>query len=145
MKLFGKGILYALIFLFGISLANASIFSTNYDNVQAATLRNKKRLSSRNFYYRISKNRLVKASDVKVITKIGRPDSNMVSTNIPNDFKLKITNPRTVVYKLNGEKTSKRLSKGKVIEIGDKSKWFNDSYYKNSKNKMIHVSDSTWI
>jgi len=145
MKIFQKSLLFASILSIGIGATSIPEITNGNENVQAATKSNSKNMVDNDFYYRISKNRLVKASSVKIITENTEASPNMVNTNMPNKFQLKVTTPNASTYSLKGKKLSYNLKKGTTISFGTQAKFYNSSYYRESKNKMIRITDSTWI
>lgn len=145
MKLFQKSLLFASLLTVGAGVVSAPVITNGNGVVQAATTsKSNKKMVSSDFYYRVGKDKLIKAVDVKLLDDTTNADTNMDNMNMPDNLKLEVSTPEAVVYNLKDKATSERLAKGTECIMGDQEHFFNDSYYRESKNKMIHVTDSTW-
>ena len=147
MKLLQKSLLFASLLAVGTGIASIPAITSGNGTAQAATTSTTttKNLTANGFYYRVSKNRLVKASDVQILTEDDQTDSNMIETDTPNDFRLQVTTPKADLYNLKGQKVGKSLSKNTICTIGSQDAFTQSTYYKTSKNKLVQVNDSTWL
>lgn len=141
MKLTKKMLLLTSLLIIGTGVTSIPALT---DTAQAATTTSYKDLTPQGFYYRVGKDELVKASDVKILTKDTQTDSSMIETDSPNDFRLETTT-KAVLYNLKGQKLSKHLAEGTVCSIGSADAFTHSTYYKESKDKLVQVNDSTWL
>ncbi|WP_162894265.1 hypothetical protein [Companilactobacillus musae] len=142
MKLIQKSLLFASLVAVGASITTIPIISSKTIEAASTSYEN---LNTTGFYYRIANDKLIKASDVKVITDDTQEDSNMISTAVANNFRLEVTVPKASLYDLKGNKLTHHLTKDTICPIGSRDAFYNSTYYKVSKDKMIQVSDSTWL
>ncbi|MFC6175417.1 hypothetical protein ACFQAV_01120 [Companilactobacillus huachuanensis] len=143
MKSLNKVILFASLLAIGTGITSIpAVTGTVQAASNTSTFKNK---TPDGFYYRVGKNELVKASDIKIVTKNDQSDADMIETDTPNDFRLVVTTPKTSVYNLKGKKLTKHLSEGTVYSIGNQDEFTQITYYKSSKDKIVQVNDSTWL
>ncbi|WP_338232155.1 hypothetical protein [Companilactobacillus muriivasis] len=146
MKLLQKSLLFASLVALGSGVASIPALTTGNGIAQAATTTTTKNLTADGFYYRVSKDRLVKASDVQILTKDDQTDSSMIETDTPNDFRLEVTVKKADLYNLKGEKVSDHLTKGTVCTIGNEDEFTQSTYYKaSSKDKLVQLNESSWL
>lgn len=147
MKLLQKSLLFASLLAVGTSIASIPELTTGNGTAQAATVTD---ATPDGFYFLVSKDRLIKArlikaSDVKILTKDTQTDADMITTDAQNDFRLEVNVPEAQLYNLKGDKVSHHLSKGTVCTIGSQVAFDNSTYYKVSKHSFLQSHDSTWI
>ena len=146
MKLLQKSLLFASLVALGSGVASIPALTTGNVIAQAATTTTTKNLKADGFYYRVSKDRLVKASDVQILNKDDQTDSSMIVTDTPNDFRLEVTVKKADLYNLKGEKVSEHLAQGTVCTIGNEDAFTQSTYYKaSSKAKLVQLNDSSWL
>jgi len=146
MKLLQKSLLCASLLAIGSGITSIPAITMGNGTAQAATkTTTTKNLTANGFYYLVSKDRLVKASDVKILTKDDQTDSSMIDTDTPNDFRLEVTTPTAHLYNLKGKKLSKCVTKGTVCTIGSEDAFTHSTYYKTSKDKLVQLNDSSWL
>ncbi|CAJ1189957.1 SLAP domain-containing protein [Companilactobacillus nantensis] len=141
MKLTQKTLLLTSLLVIGTGVTSIPALT---DTVQAATTTSYKNLTPQGFYYRLSKDEFVKASDIKILTKDTQTDDSMIETASPNDFRLETTTTAHI-YNQKGQKLSKTLSQGTVCSIGSQDAFTQSTYYKTSADKLTQVNDSTWL
>jgi len=142
MKLLQKSLLFASLLAVGTSVASIPELTTGNGTAQAATVTN---ATPDGFYFLVSKDRLIKACDVKILTKDTQTDADMITTDTQNDFRLEVNVPKAQLYNLKGDKVSHHLSKGTVCNIGSQVAFDNSTYYKVSKHSFLQSHDSTWL
>lgn len=146
MKLLQKSLMFASLLVVTTGAVSIPAISGNGVVHAASTQTTKiKNLTADGFYYRVSKDQLIKASDVEILTNDNETDANMIETAVANNFRLQVTVKKAPIYNLKGKKTNKCLTKDTVCTIGSQDAFNNSTYYQTSKNKLVQVNDSTWL
>jgi len=142
MKLLQKSLLFASLLAVGTGVASIPEITSGNGVAQAATIKDP---VPNGFYYRVSKDTLIKATDVNILTKDTQTDSSMITTATQNDFRLEVTVSKAPLYNLKGDKLSRHLAKGTVCTIGSQVAFNNSTYYKVSQHSFLQSHDSTWL
>lgn len=143
MKLLQKGLLFASLLSVGASVVSVPLISGNGE-VQAATTDYSK-VSGDGFYYRLDNSEYIKASDVKVLSEDTEEDANKITTNIPTNFRLKVTASKARLYNNKGKELHRTLDKNTIYDIGSQFSFNDRTYFKYSKDELTKVNQSIWV
>ncbi|WP_057880867.1 SLAP domain-containing protein [Companilactobacillus kimchiensis] len=142
MKLLQKSLLFATIIGVGAGVTSIPTINNGNVTVQAATIKN---MTANGFYYKVAKDKFIKASDVEILNKDTQSDANMIQTDSENDYRLEVTTPKAKLYNLKGKEIDHKLAKGTVCKIGTQASFDNSTYYKIAKDKLVQSHDSSWL
>lgn len=150
MKLLQKSLLFASLLGIGAGVTSIPTITNSNITVQAATKKSSKTssvkdLTSHQFYYRLSKDEFVKASDVKILTNDNQNSSGDVAYIEAEDFRLQVVPSKANLYNKDGKKLSRHLTQGTVCTIGSQDKFDESTYYQKSDKKLAQVNSSTTI
>ncbi|GEO79773.1 hypothetical protein FD29_GL000062 [Companilactobacillus mindensis DSM 14500] len=146
MKLLQKSLLFASLLAVGTSVASIPTITNGNGTVQAATTtKTTKHMTADGFYYRVSNDRFIKASDVMILNENNQSDSSTFEDVTPDTFKLEVVSPKADLYNLEGKKVGKPVAQGTVCTVGSSAAFAQSTYYKVAKDKLAQVRDSSWL
>lgn len=145
MKLYQKSLLSAALLGLGMEISTIPAITAGNGIVQAASSNDITNLNAEDFYYRISKNRFVKADDINILYKNEETDSGMIQTEVPNTFRLIVVKNNAPLYNLAGKKVHRKLSKDTIYDLGGEGTFMQRTYYWASDGKLVPVDDSSEV
>lgn len=145
MKLYQKSLLSAALLGLGMGISTIPAITAGNGIVQAASSNDLTNLNAEDFYYRISKNRFVKADDINILYKNEETDSGMIQTEVPNTFRLIVVKNNAPLYNLAGTKVHRKLSKDTIYDLGGEGTFMQRTYYRVSDGKLVQVDDSSEV
>ncbi|PMD69166.1 SLAP domain-containing protein [Companilactobacillus nuruki] len=147
MKYIQKTLLFVSLLSIDISVASFSSPILVDAATESSSKKNEfpKDLKTDKIYYKVGKNKFIKATDIKLDNNNteGPSGSHMTYTSesiMDQDFTIEITSSKAHFYNKEGQKLHK-VEQGTVYSMGDQYSFGKHSYYQISEDKLVALDD----